>query len=229
MSASSPHCHIQCSLFPRNVPWRNLFPLPDFPGSFRLLACFLFSISLFALSLSHCSPTHEVANALDLVSNVPFSVRDVTDTPLHISDHYLLSFAINLPISFKFPHHYFSPTRANLQSTSPSPSLTIQTLTPSPLYHWSYPPTHSFPRSAHLWLSSVHSLPKLDRPPTLAIRGATTQPQGINNSRMEVKETVTWNRHVFLLCSPVKIPIWHDLCQDFLLQGKTVKLHKRPW
>ncbi|XP_076858335.1 uncharacterized protein LOC143512193 isoform X2 [Brachyhypopomus gauderio] len=90
-------------------------------------------LSSFNLNLTQSSPTHRAGNVLDLVFTRPPAVMDIAVTPLHCSDHHLVSFSLSLP-----PHrHTLTATgtttiRRNLHSISPSVlSSTITTALPS--------------------------------------------------------------------------------------------------
>ncbi|KAK3572868.1 hypothetical protein QTP86_009055 [Hemibagrus guttatus] len=93
------------------------FNLPsDKLHSSRLLAL----LNSFSLSFNSCPPTHNGGNVLDLVFTHPSPATDMTATPLHISDHYLMSFTITLPILPKRNSQHLPVTRRNLHSISPS-------------------------------------------------------------------------------------------------------------
>ncbi|KAK3507265.1 hypothetical protein QTP70_013448 [Hemibagrus guttatus] len=64
--------------------------------------------------------THKEGNVLDLVFTHPSPATDMTVTPLHISDHHLVSFTITLPVLPKRNSQHLSLTRRNLHSISPS-------------------------------------------------------------------------------------------------------------
>ncbi|KAK3541695.1 hypothetical protein QTP86_001109 [Hemibagrus guttatus] len=49
-----------------------------------------------------CPPKHKGGNTLDLVFTHPSPATDMTATPLHISDHHLVSFTITLPVLPKY-------------------------------------------------------------------------------------------------------------------------------
>ncbi|XP_076848845.1 uncharacterized protein LOC143496560 [Brachyhypopomus gauderio] len=90
-------------------------------------------LSSFNLNLTQSSPTHRAGNVLDLVFTRPPAVMDIAVTPLHCSDHHLVSFSLSLP-----PHrHTLTATgtttiRRNLHSISPSVlASTITTALPS--------------------------------------------------------------------------------------------------
>ncbi|KAK3537089.1 hypothetical protein QTP70_002107 [Hemibagrus guttatus] len=53
-------------------------------------------LNSFSLSFNSCPPTHKEGNVLDLVFTHPSPATDMTATPLHISDHHLVSFTITL-------------------------------------------------------------------------------------------------------------------------------------
>ncbi|XP_076833251.1 uncharacterized protein LOC143478173 [Brachyhypopomus gauderio] len=90
-------------------------------------------LSSFNLNLTQSSPTHRAGNVLDLVFTRPPAVMDIAVTPLHCSDHHLVSFSLSLS-----PHrHTLTATgtttiRRNLHSISPSVlASTITTTLPS--------------------------------------------------------------------------------------------------
>ncbi|KAK3559242.1 hypothetical protein QTP86_008512 [Hemibagrus guttatus] len=93
------------------------FNLPsDKLHSFGLLAL----LNSFSLSFNSCPPTHKRGNVLDLVFTHPPPTTDMTATPLHISDHHLVSFTITLPVLPKRNYQHLFLTRRNLHSISPS-------------------------------------------------------------------------------------------------------------
>ncbi|KAK3508055.1 hypothetical protein QTP70_011851, partial [Hemibagrus guttatus] len=77
-------------------------------------------LNSFSLSFNSCPPTHKKGNVLDLVFTHPSPATDMTVTPLHISDHHLVSFTITLPVLPKRNSQHLSLTRRNLHSISPS-------------------------------------------------------------------------------------------------------------
>ncbi|KAK3562783.1 hypothetical protein QTP86_009284 [Hemibagrus guttatus] len=77
-------------------------------------------LNSFSLSFNSCPPTHKEGNVLDLVFTHPSPATDMTATPLHISDHHLVSFTITLPVLPKRNSQHLSLTRRNLHSISPS-------------------------------------------------------------------------------------------------------------
>ncbi|KAK3533229.1 hypothetical protein QTP70_013668 [Hemibagrus guttatus] len=77
-------------------------------------------LNSFSLSFNSCPPTHKEGNVLDLVFTHPSPATDMTVTPLHISDHHLVSFTITLPVLPKRNSQHLSLTRRNLHSISPS-------------------------------------------------------------------------------------------------------------
>ncbi|XP_076854565.1 uncharacterized protein LOC143509593 [Brachyhypopomus gauderio] len=58
-------------------------------------------LSSFNLNLTQSSPTQRAGNVLDLVFTRPPAVMDIAVTPLHCSDHHLVSFSLSLP-----PHRH---------------------------------------------------------------------------------------------------------------------------
>ncbi|KAK3517289.1 hypothetical protein QTP70_002930 [Hemibagrus guttatus] len=77
-------------------------------------------LNSFSLSFNSCPTTHKEGNVLDLVFTHPSPATDMTVTPLHISDHHLVSFSITLPVLPKRNSQHLSLTRRNLHSISPS-------------------------------------------------------------------------------------------------------------
>ncbi|KAK3515008.1 hypothetical protein QTP70_003243 [Hemibagrus guttatus] len=108
----------------------SVFPSDSTPltvlGDFNLPSDKLHSSGLlallnsFSLSFNSCPPTHKEGNILDLVFTHPSPATDMTVTPLHISDHHLVSFSITLPVLPKRNPQHLSLTRRNLHSISPS-------------------------------------------------------------------------------------------------------------
>ncbi|KAK3513801.1 hypothetical protein QTP70_028874 [Hemibagrus guttatus] len=108
----------------------SVFPSDSTPltvlGDFNLPSDKLHSSDLlallnsFSLSFNSCPPTHKEGNILDLVFTHPSPATDMTVTPLHISDHHLVSFSITLPVLPKCNSQHLSLTRRNLHSISPS-------------------------------------------------------------------------------------------------------------
>ncbi|KAK3516446.1 hypothetical protein QTP70_014191, partial [Hemibagrus guttatus] len=108
----------------------SVFPSDSTPltvlGDFNLPSDKLHSSGLlallnsFSLSFNSCPPTHKEGNVLDLVFTHPSPATDMTVSPLHISDHHLVSFTITLPVLPKRNSQHLSLTRRNLHSISPS-------------------------------------------------------------------------------------------------------------
>ncbi|KAK3561324.1 hypothetical protein QTP86_030626 [Hemibagrus guttatus] len=108
----------------------SVFPSDSTPltvlGDFNLPSDKLHSSGLlallnsFSLSFNSCPPTHKEGNILDLVFTHPSPATDMTATPLHISDHHLVSFTITLPVLPKRNSQHLSLTRQNLHSICPS-------------------------------------------------------------------------------------------------------------
>ncbi|KAK3559273.1 hypothetical protein QTP86_009937 [Hemibagrus guttatus] len=119
----------------------SVFPSDSTPlmvlGDFNLPSDKLHSSGLlallnsFSMSFNSCPPTHKEGNVLDLVFTHPSPATDMTVTPLHISDHHLVSFTITLPILPKRNSQHLSLTRRNLHSISPS-SVAFCTLSSLP-------------------------------------------------------------------------------------------------
>ncbi|KAK3542190.1 hypothetical protein QTP86_016988, partial [Hemibagrus guttatus] len=59
-------------------------------------------LNSFALSFNSCPAKHKGGNTLDLVCTHPSPATGMTATPLHISDHHLVSFTITLPVLPKY-------------------------------------------------------------------------------------------------------------------------------
>ncbi|KAK3536301.1 hypothetical protein QTP86_002173, partial [Hemibagrus guttatus] len=107
----------------------SVFPSDSTPltvlGDFNLPSDKLHSSGLlallnsFSLSFKSCPPTHKEGIVLDLVFTHPSPVTDMTVTPLHTSDHHLVSFSITLPVLPKRNSQHLSLTRRNLHSISP--------------------------------------------------------------------------------------------------------------
>ncbi|KAK3518522.1 hypothetical protein QTP70_001499 [Hemibagrus guttatus] len=108
----------------------SVFPSDNTPltvlGDFNLPSDKLHSSGLlallnsFSLSFNSCPPTHKEGNILDLVFTHPSPATNMTVTPLHISDHHLVSFTITLPVLPKRISQHLSLTRRNHHSISPS-------------------------------------------------------------------------------------------------------------
>ncbi|KAK3528741.1 hypothetical protein QTP70_011211 [Hemibagrus guttatus] len=119
----------------------SVFPSDSTPlmvlGDFNLPSDKLHSSGLlallnsFSMSFNSCPPTHKEGNVLDLVFTHPSPATDMTVTPLHISDHHLVSFTITLPILPKRNSQHLSLTHRNLHSISPS-SVAFCTLSSLP-------------------------------------------------------------------------------------------------
>ncbi|KAK3513639.1 hypothetical protein QTP70_028828 [Hemibagrus guttatus] len=108
------------SFFPSNKT--PLMVLGDFnlPSDKLHSSGLLALLNSFSLSFNSCPPTHKRGNVLDLVFTHPSPATDMTATPLHISDHHLVSFTITLPILPKHNSQHLSLTRRTLHSISPS-------------------------------------------------------------------------------------------------------------
>ncbi|KAG5840926.1 hypothetical protein ANANG_G00194020, partial [Anguilla anguilla] len=107
------------------------FNLPPETSQLSRVASLLQS---FALSQSFSPPTHKAGNQLDLVFTRSCSIPQLTVTPLHLSDHFFLSFFLS---PYLLLHNSFnsSPTitfRRNLSSLSQSSLLStaLSTLPP---------------------------------------------------------------------------------------------------
>ncbi|KAK3514194.1 hypothetical protein QTP70_009110 [Hemibagrus guttatus] len=103
----------------------SVFPSDSTPltvlGDFNLPSDKLHSSGLlallnsFSLSFNSCPPTHKEGNFTH-----PSPATDMTVTPLHISDHLLVSLTVTLPILPKRNSQHLSLTCRNLHSISPS-------------------------------------------------------------------------------------------------------------
>ncbi|KAK3548660.1 hypothetical protein QTP70_016409, partial [Hemibagrus guttatus] len=102
----------------------SVFPSDSTPltvlGDFNFPSDKLQSSGLLDLLFNSCPPTHKGGKVLDLVFTHPSPATDMTATPLHITDHYLVSFTITLPVLPKRNSQHLSLTRRNLHSISPS-------------------------------------------------------------------------------------------------------------
>ncbi|KAK3545540.1 hypothetical protein QTP70_008077 [Hemibagrus guttatus] len=74
-----------------------------------------------------CPPTHKRGNVLELVFMHPSPATHMTATPLHISDHHLVSFTITLPVlpktSLSSTMDFLCPLSTKRRKTSSSPWL----------------------------------------------------------------------------------------------------------
>ena len=91
-----------------NIPTDKLDPLLSF-------------LSSIDLQLSPSPPTHKAGNKLDLIFTRHCSTANLSVTPLHLSDHFFLSYSLSLPSPSvpPSPTHMVS-VRRNLRSLSPS-------------------------------------------------------------------------------------------------------------
>ncbi|KAK3522475.1 hypothetical protein QTP86_014092, partial [Hemibagrus guttatus] len=124
----------------------SVFPSDSTPltvlGDFNLPSDKLHSSGLlallnsFSLSFNSCPPTHKEGNVPDLVFTHPSPATDMTVTPLHTSDHHLVSFTITLPVLPKRNSQHLSLTCRNLHFIFPSSvascTLSSLLLLPSP-------------------------------------------------------------------------------------------------
>ena len=91
-----------------NIQTEKLEPLISFLSSFDLL-------------LSPSPPTHKAGNQLDLIFTKLCSTVDLSVTPLHLSDHYFLSYSLSLSSpSIPPPPTHMVSVRSHLRSLSPS-------------------------------------------------------------------------------------------------------------
>ena len=120
----------------------------------------------FALILSPSPATHKAGNQLDLVFTRSCSAPQLTVTPLHVSDHYFVSFSLSYPLS----HSNNSPTvRRNLRTLSQS-SLISSTLSTFP----------SLPLSIN-YLLMLLPLPLMHASPSLLTHFALLSPNQHNH------------------------------------------------
>ena len=82
------------SNFPENSP--PLILLGDFNIQTEKSSDLLLLLSSFALSLSPSPPTHKAGNHLDYIFTRNRSTSNLTVTPLHVSDHFFISYSLPL-------------------------------------------------------------------------------------------------------------------------------------
>ena len=82
------------SNFPENGP--ALILLGDFNIQTDKSSDLLLLLSSFALSLSPSPPTHKAGNHLDYIFTRNCSTSNLTVTPLHVSDHFFISYSLPL-------------------------------------------------------------------------------------------------------------------------------------
>ncbi|XP_077938224.1 uncharacterized protein LOC144383653 [Gasterosteus aculeatus] len=110
---------ILLSNFPENGP--PLILLGDFNIQTEKSSDLLHLLSSFALSLSPSPPTHKAGNHLDYIFTRNCSTTNLSVTPLHVSDHFFISYSLPLSITNKPPSLTNSiPARRNIRSLSPS-------------------------------------------------------------------------------------------------------------
>ncbi|XP_077954140.1 uncharacterized protein LOC144392631 [Gasterosteus aculeatus] len=110
---------ILLSNFPENGP--PLILLGDFNIQTEKSSDLLHLLSSFALSLSPSPPTHKAGNHLDYIFTRNCSTTNLSVTPLHVSDHFFISYSLPHSITNKPPSLTNSiPARRNIRSLSPS-------------------------------------------------------------------------------------------------------------
>ena len=78
-------------------------------------------LSSFALSLSPSPPTHKAGNHLDYIFTRNCSTSNLTVTPLHVSDHFFISYSLPLSQTDNPTTSTDSvPVRRNIRSLSPA-------------------------------------------------------------------------------------------------------------
>ncbi|KAK3565278.1 hypothetical protein QTP86_004283 [Hemibagrus guttatus] len=108
------------SVFPSDSTPLTVFGDFNLPSDKLHSSGLLALLNSFSLSFNSCPPTHKEGNVLYLVFTHPSPATDMTVTPLHISDHHLVSFTITLPVLPKRNSQHLSLTCRNLHSISPS-------------------------------------------------------------------------------------------------------------
>ncbi|KAK3557743.1 hypothetical protein QTP86_000303 [Hemibagrus guttatus] len=113
-------------------------PGPLVLGDFNLPSDKLHSSGLlallnsFSLSFNSCPPTHKEGNVLDLVFTHPSPATDMTVTPLHISDHHLVSFSITLPVLPKPTDTLLSSLSSTMDFLCPLSTIRRKNSSPAP-------------------------------------------------------------------------------------------------
>ncbi|KAK3556297.1 hypothetical protein QTP70_007037 [Hemibagrus guttatus] len=113
-------------------------PGPLVLGDFNLPSDKLHSSGLlallnsFSLSFNSCPPTHKDGNVLDLVFTHPSPATDMTVTPLHISDHHLVSFSITLPVLPKPTDTLLSSLSSTMDLLCPLSTIRRKNSSPAP-------------------------------------------------------------------------------------------------
>ncbi|KAK3514304.1 hypothetical protein QTP70_013116 [Hemibagrus guttatus] len=113
-------------------------PGPLVLGDFNLPSDKLHSSGLLALlnsfylSFNSCPPTHKEGNVLDLVFTHPSPVTDMTVTPLHTSDHHLVSFSITLPVLPKPTDTLLSSLSSTMDLLCPLSAIRRKNSSPAP-------------------------------------------------------------------------------------------------
>uniref|UniRef100_A0A8C4X3N7 Reverse transcriptase domain-containing protein n=1 Tax=Erpetoichthys calabaricus TaxID=27687 RepID=A0A8C4X3N7_ERPCA len=113
-------------------------------------------LSSFGLSLGDSPPTHKAGNTLDLVSFRSLPMFNILSTPLHVSDHHLLSFRFPLLTCSSQPPSTPMTTRRNLNSLSLSSlsSAILSSLSPP---NCAEPCTATVESATNSLLSSLHN------------------------------------------------------------------------
>ncbi|XP_077937991.1 uncharacterized protein LOC144383603 [Gasterosteus aculeatus] len=110
---------ILLSNFPENGP--PVILLGDFNIQTEKSSDLVHLLSSFALSRTPSPPTHKAGNHLDYIFTRNCSTTNLSVTPLHVSDHFFISYSLPLSITNKPPSLTNSiPARRNIRSLSPS-------------------------------------------------------------------------------------------------------------
>ena len=111
--------HVLLSTIPENVP--PLVLLGDFNIQTERSSDLLLLLSSFALSLSPSPPTHKAGNHLDHIFTRNCSTSNLTVRPLHVSDHFFISYSLPLSQTNNPTTSTDSvPVHRNIRSLSPS-------------------------------------------------------------------------------------------------------------
>ncbi|MEL7079446.1 MAG: reverse transcriptase family protein [Cyanobacteria bacterium J06582_2] len=111
-----------------------LILLGDFNIQSEKVEPLLSFLSAFDLRLSSSPPTHKAGNQLDLIFTKHCSTPNLSVTPLHLSDHYFMSYSLSLPPSSATPPPtHMVTTRSHLRTLSPSDlSSAVSSALPAP-------------------------------------------------------------------------------------------------
>ncbi|XP_062422208.1 LOW QUALITY PROTEIN: uncharacterized protein LOC134132996 [Pungitius pungitius] len=121
---------IVLSNFPENGP--QLILLGDFNIPTEKSSDLLLLLASFALTLNPSPPTHKAGNHLDYIFNRNCTTTNLTVTPLHVSDHYFVSYSLPLsPTNNPAPSINSIPVRRNIRSLSP-PALASSVISALP-------------------------------------------------------------------------------------------------